>query len=116
MITFSLLQFENLRNSTEENCKANYKGRKANYNGRKVTYPHKCLKVVEIIGFVGCGVDLEIASYILIHTVSLEKIIIDPCHPDRCRVEDPYKLLEARNRARQHLETILPTGTQLVLL
>ena len=42
---------------------------------------HKCLKVVELIGFVGYGVDMEIAKYILSHTVSFEKIIINPHHP-----------------------------------
>jgi rRNA processing protein Krr1/Pno1 len=104
MLTFSLLQFENLKNLTEEERKA-----------KKVKCPHKCLKVVELIGFVGCGVDLEIASYLLRHSVSLEKMIIDTCHSDRCKIEDPSKLLEARIRARQHLETRLPTGTQLVV-
>ena len=36
--------------------------------------------MVELIGFVGYGVDLQIAAYILSHNVSLEKIIIDSRH------------------------------------
>ena len=48
---------------------------------KKSKCKHKCLKVVKLIGFVGCGVDMEIAKYILSHIVSLEKIIINPRHP-----------------------------------
>ena len=44
----------------------------------KYKHRHKCLEVVELIGFVGSRVDLQIATYILSHNVSLEKIIIDP--------------------------------------
>ena len=48
---------------------------------KKSKCQHKCLEVVELIGFVGCGVDMEIVKYILSHSVSLEKIIINPRHP-----------------------------------
>ena len=48
---------------------------------KKSKCQHKCLKVVELIGFVGCGADMEIVKYILSHSVSLEKIIINPRHP-----------------------------------
>ena len=50
---------------------------------KKLKRRHNCLKLVELIGFVGCGVDLQIAAYILSHNVSLEKIIIDLRHPYR---------------------------------
>ena len=50
---------------------------------KKSKRQHECLEVVELVGFVGCGIDLQIAAYILSHNVSLEKIIIDPRHPYR---------------------------------
>ncbi|XP_050274548.1 F-box/FBD/LRR-repeat protein At1g13570-like isoform X2 [Quercus robur] len=83
---------------------------------KKSKCKHKCLKVVKLSGFVGCGVDLEIARYILSHTLSLEKIIINPRHPFIVTTEDTDEHLKARSRARQHLEHILPQGTQLVVL
>ncbi|CAL5331870.1 unnamed protein product [Camellia sinensis] len=46
---------------------------------------------------------------------SLKEIIIDPSHPNKWAPEDPDKQQLARTRARQHLETRLPFGTQLVL-
>ncbi|CAL5383199.1 unnamed protein product [Camellia sinensis] len=76
---------------------------------------HKSLKVLELNGFVGCKADLQIASYILGSTVSLREIIIDPSHPNKWAPEDPDKQQLARTHARQHLETRLPFGTQLVL-
>ena len=72
--------------------------------------------MVELIDFVGCGVDMEIAKYTLGHIVSLEKIIINPRHPFIVTTEDTDEHLKARSRARQHLEHILPQGTQLVVL
>ncbi|KAF3953102.1 hypothetical protein CMV_021422 [Castanea mollissima] len=36
---------------------------------KKSKCQHKCLKVVELISFVGCGVDMEIAKYILILSI-----------------------------------------------
>ncbi|KAK7828092.1 f-box/lrr-repeat protein [Quercus suber] len=74
------------------------------------------IKVVKLIGFVGCGVDLEIARYILSHTLSLEKIIINSRHPFIVTTEDTDEHLKARNQATQHLEHRLPPGTQLVIV
>ncbi|KAK9278637.1 hypothetical protein L1049_028210 [Liquidambar formosana] len=84
--------------------------------------PHRCLKVVELVGFVGCRNDIELALYVLKNAVSLEKIIIDPrsvyatgmqwdCGDPR----DPEVKLAARARAKQ-LETRLPPGVELVIL
>ena len=70
VLTFFLVQFYDLEKHTKDKMEI-----------KKSKCEHKCLKVVEVIGFVGCGVDMEIAKYILSHTVSLEKIIINPCHP-----------------------------------
>ncbi|CAL5331868.1 unnamed protein product [Camellia sinensis] len=82
---------------------------------RRPKHLHKSLKVLELNGFVGCKADLQIASYILGSTVSLREIIIDPSHPNKWAPEDPDKQQLARTHARQHLETRLPFGTQLVL-
>ena len=70
MLTFFLVQFYDLEKHTKDKMEI-----------KKSKRQHKCLKVVELIGFVRCGVDMEIAKYILGHTLSLEKIIINPCHP-----------------------------------
>ena len=83
---------------------------------KKSKRQHNCLKLVELIGFVGCGVDLEIARYILSHTLSLEKIIINSRHPFIVTTEDTDEHLKARSRARQHLEHRLPPRTQLAVL
>nr|POF03282.1 hypothetical protein CFP56_44202 [Quercus suber] len=77
--------------------------------------PGAQLVVVGLIGFVGCGVDMEIARYILSHTVSLEKIIVNPHHPFIVTIEDTDEQLKATSRARQHLEHRLPPGAQLVI-
>ncbi|XP_028068757.1 F-box/FBD/LRR-repeat protein At5g22700-like isoform X3 [Camellia sinensis] len=82
---------------------------------RRPKHLHKSLKVLELNGFIGCKADLQIASYILGSTVSLQEIIIDPSHPNKWAPEDPDTQQLARMRARQHLETRLPFGTQLVL-
>ena len=97
------MQFDDLGKPTKEKMEV-----------KKSKRRHNSLKLVELIGFVGCRVDLEIASYILSHTMSLEKIIIDPRHPYRWTP----KILtsKSRSRVRQHLETRLPLGTQLVVL
>ncbi|XP_057460873.1 uncharacterized protein LOC130751311 [Actinidia eriantha] len=78
-------------------------------------HPHKFLKVFELIGFVGCEVDLGIAWYVLGSAVALEKVIIDTRQPDKLFPQDPDKQKAARARARQHLETSLTLGTKLVV-
>ncbi|THG10312.1 hypothetical protein TEA_016672 [Camellia sinensis var. sinensis] len=102
-IIFSLLQFWDFKDSTKET------------KIRRPKHLHKSLKVLELNGFIGCKADLQIASYILGSTVSLREIIIDPSHPNKWAPEDPDKQQLARTHARQHLETRLPFGTQLVL-
>ena len=86
---------------------------------RRAKYPHQCLKVVELIDFVGCKVDTEVALYILKNAVSLEKIIIDTKSPYVEELlqdsRDDDKKLEAVTCARL-LETRLPLGVELVIL
>ncbi|KAK3033344.1 hypothetical protein RJ639_034394 [Escallonia herrerae] len=43
--------------------------------------PHRCLKVVELLGYAGNPGDNEFAMYVMKSAVSLEKIVIDPCNP-----------------------------------
>ena len=82
-------------------------------------YPHQCLKVFELIGFVGCAIDMELAMYIINNVVSLEKIIIDTRSLD---VEE--MLLDSRDHEKnlsaiacaRHLETRLPLGVELLIL
>jgi hypothetical protein len=53
--------------------------------GRKVKKSPKCLlhclKLVELVGFVGQPIDVEYAGYLVENAVELEKIIIDPRDP-----------------------------------
>ncbi|KAL0004258.1 hypothetical protein SO802_011819 [Lithocarpus litseifolius] len=81
-------------------------------------YPHRCLKEVELIGFVGCILDMRLALYLINKAVSLEKMIIDTQSPfEEKRLHDsidPEKLA-AITRAKQ-LETRLAPGVKLVIL
>lgn len=82
--------------------------------------PHKCLKVVEFVGFAGITVEIEAAMYLIENAVSLEKIIINPClrvkgKPFDVELTKPERRELARERARQ-LGTKLHPGTKLVIL
>ena len=86
---------------------------------QKAERPHQCLKVVELIGFVGCTVDMELALNLIDNAASLEKIIIDTRSPDLEEMlwdsREPQQKLAALNSARQ-LETRLPPGAEMVIL
>lgn len=85
----------------------------------RAEHPHQCLKVFELIGFIGCAIDMELAMYIINNVVKLEKIIIDTRSPDVEEMlldyRDHEKNLAAIACARQ-LETRLPLGVELVIL
>ena len=74
---------------------------------QKAKYPHQCLKMLELIGFVGGTLDMELALDVLNNALSLETIIIN--------ISDPEKKLTAIARARQ-LETTLPPGIKMVIV
>ncbi|KAA8532869.1 hypothetical protein F0562_033014 [Nyssa sinensis] len=76
------------------------------------THPYCCLKVVELIGFVGCATDIGLAKYLLKNASSLEKIIIKPLPRMDCM---KLEKVTARERARQ-LRADLPPGAELVIL
>nr|POE97821.1 putative f-box/lrr-repeat protein [Quercus suber] len=84
----------------------------------RAKYPHQCLKVVELIGFVGCTVDMKLALYVINNAPSLEKIIIDAQIPSLEEVlhdsSNPKKL-GAIHYVKQ-LESRLAPGVELVVL
>ena len=63
--------------------------------------------MLELIGFVGGTLDMELALDVLNNALSLETIIIN--------ISDPEKKLTAIARARQ-LETTLPPGIKMVIV
>ncbi|XP_059662620.1 putative F-box/FBD/LRR-repeat protein At5g62970 [Cornus florida] len=78
---------------------------------------HQCLKVVELIGFVGTSREIDLVMHILEVAPSLEKLIIDPRpvlyivgHPG-----DVRRMETGKERALQ-LKTRLPATVKLVIL
>nr|POE48561.1 hypothetical protein CFP56_49855 [Quercus suber] len=82
---------------------------------KKAKYPHQCLKMLELIGFVGGTLDMELVLDVLINALSLEAIIIDTRIPFRKHISDLKKKLTAIARARQ-LETTLLPGIKMVIV
>lgn len=78
-------------------------------------HPHLCLKVVEIVGFVGCSLDIKFARYLLNNAVTLERLSIDPRLPYQLDFMTTKEKNLIRERARQ-LESELPPGAKLVIL
>ncbi|KAI8574612.1 hypothetical protein RHMOL_Rhmol01G0369700 [Rhododendron molle] len=105
LLTRLKIEFRDFKDSTREETEV-----------RRPKQPHKCLKIIGLITMVGCKAQLQIASYLLGSAPSLGKIIIDPRVQNKRIREDSDKLQTARNRVRQHLETRLPVGTELVVL
>ncbi|XP_057984304.1 F-box/LRR-repeat protein At2g42730-like isoform X2 [Malania oleifera] len=87
-------------------------------NERGVGRIHPCVKVIELCGFYGCGLDFELVLHLLKRAVSLEKLVIDTCCVDfqgrkfDCR--DLKQKLAVKTRAKQ-LKTRLPPGAELVI-
>lgn len=83
------------------------------------TCSHQQLKVVELIGFLGLPIELELAFYLLEIATMLEKVIVEPTPPSLLGTpwvfEDYKKKAAARQRAKK-LETRLPRGVELVIL
>ncbi|XP_059657252.1 putative FBD-associated F-box protein At5g56390 [Cornus florida] len=82
--------------------------------------PHQYLKVVEVIGFVGCTNDVELARYLIKSAVMLEKITFDPRNPlhMECSLWEIMETEES-NAARKCAEDFrseLPVGAALVIL
>ena len=83
---------------------------------RKVKkYPNEHLmKEVEIVGFAGCAIDIQLLVYLLECAINLEKIVINPCSPyikgipcpENVRTTVKYKgAREAAKRLKEKLLT-----------
>ncbi|XWS44391.1 hypothetical protein CRYUN_Cryun15aG0041200 [Craigia yunnanensis] len=86
----------------------------------KLKRAHKCLKVIELIGFCGHEIEAEFIWYIINNTVSLEKIIIDPnWRPlqEECDIYwMPKANFEAVRTCARQLGKSLPPGLEVVIL
>lgn len=80
---------------------------------------HQHLKVVELIGFVGLPIELELAFYLLKSATTLKKMIVEPTPPavlgTPWEFENYKKKQAARTRAKE-LEPKIPKGVELVIL
>ena len=85
---------------------------------KQEAYPHDHLKIVEIGGFAGLPVIVDIATFLIESAVSLDKIILDPRSallqgtPLEFIHDTPEKV-PAREQATMHLRTLLKPGTEL---
>ncbi|XP_059636226.1 putative FBD-associated F-box protein At5g56690 [Cornus florida] len=78
---------------------------------------HQCLKVVELVGFVGSSSsEFDLVLHILEVAASLEKIIIDPRHVLDFKDSRQAKVTEDARECARQLKTILPTTVDLVVL
>lgn len=77
--------------------------------------PNEHLKVVEIMGFVGRAIDIELTVYLLEIAVNLEKICINPRAPHLVGTPWEAENEGARESAKQ-LKKHLPLGAELVIL
>ncbi|OMO98540.1 hypothetical protein COLO4_13818 [Corchorus olitorius] len=68
--------------------------------------PHHSLKLVEVNGFVGTGIDIELCGYLIKNAIMLDKIIINPCHLLYKGTEDETDpdLVQGQKAARQCAE------------
>lgn len=81
-------------------------------------YHHRCLKVVELIGFSGRPDEVEFLSYWLVMAVSLDKLVINPHTPAGVAMGVTFedtKIRAARKCARQ-LQRKVPPRVKLVVL
>lgn len=89
-------------------------------NVRRDKCPHQFLKVVELIGFVGCFADMQLALYLINKATSFEKIIIDTQKLRLVKIlhdsSDIKKKLAAATACAKKLETSLAPGVELLIL
>ena len=62
-------------------------------------HPNKHLKEVEIVGFVGRAIDIELTIYLLEIAIKLEKIVIIPRHPALVGTPWEFDEIEKNERA-----------------
>lgn len=81
-------------------------------------YHHRCLQVVELVGFSGHPDEVEFLSYWLVIAVSLSKLVINPLAPSAVAMGLNYentKIRTARECAWQ-LQRKVPPKVKLVVL
>ena len=82
-------------------------------------HPNKHLKEVEIVGFVGRAIDIELTIYLLEIAIKLEKIVIIPRHPALVGTPWEFDEIEKNERAikaAKQLKKNLPLGAELLIL
>ncbi|KAF3972394.1 hypothetical protein CMV_004099 [Castanea mollissima] len=80
--------------------------------------PNKHLKEVEIIGFVGRPIDIDLTIYLLESAIKLEKIVIAPRCPALLGTPWEFNQIEKNERAikaAKQLKKILPRGAKLLI-
>ncbi|KAK7857937.1 hypothetical protein CFP56_015193 [Quercus suber] len=78
-------------------------------------YPNEHLKEVEMVGFVGSAIDIELTVYLLKSAVKLEKIVIDP--RAAYLVGTPWeKEIKGARECAEQLKNHLTLGVELVIL
>lgn len=80
-------------------------------------FSHQSLKVVELLGFVGRTIDVELAFYFILNADMLEKIIFDSRKIKRQWeiVEETKERSEARKSA-QRLGAKLPPDVDVIVI
>ncbi|KAI3454537.1 hypothetical protein Pfo_011200 [Paulownia fortunei] len=79
---------------------------------------HHCLEVLQIVGFSGAAIDVELAQYVLENAVSLKKMVIDFHRPLAGQEADAMGVAQmamAREGVRL-LKAKLPAGVELIML
>lgn len=77
-------------------------------------YKYGCLKVLELVGFVGCRYDMELGLCVITNAMSLDPHDVSASE-DGCDLRTPKRKLAARNRARQLARHVL-LGVEFVIL
>ena len=78
-------------------------------------HPNECLKVVEIDGFVGREVEIDLIVCLLESAINLEKIVINP--RDLHLVGTPQdKENEGTRECGEWLKKHLPLGAELIIV
>ncbi|XP_050256621.1 putative FBD-associated F-box protein At5g38570 [Quercus robur] len=81
--------------------------------------PNKHLKEVEIIGFVGRPIDIDLTIYLLESAIKLEKIVITPRCPALLGTPWEFNQIEKNEhaiKAAKQLKKYLPRGAELLIL
>lgn len=80
--------------------------------------PHKCLKVIELVDFVGGTAEIEVAMSLIENAPSLEKLIISPFNLKLLGIDPEIVEMEKQltRECAMQLGGTLPSGAELLLL